>query len=139
MNAAAALVVSSSSSSSPSHSSPSPSSIPTTTTQVAVLMCEVDLHMAKGDAEEALRVLDKIGGGSSSESSSSLVAASPQMFAQAQRAKAIVHLLHRRDKVAYTACFTEMVARAGDDAEAKHDALEALGQVTTPVRMVGGV
>jgi tetratricopeptide repeat protein 21B len=81
--------------------------------EVDIIMCEADLLVARGDADAALRVLGNI----------------PQtsnQFTMALRKKAKIQLEERRDKVAYTACFSELVSMATSN-EAKHDALKQLG------------
>mmetsp|Transcript_27274 Transcript_27274/g.32234 ORF Transcript_27274/g.32234 Transcript_27274/m.32234 type:complete len:1320 (+) Transcript_27274:65-4024(+) len=91
--------------------------------EVDVIMAESDLLVARGDADQALRVLNHVPQGS-------------PLFTAAVRMKAKIHLEERRDKVAYTACFSELVQTATSN-EAKHDALEQLGTALLGIQNPG--
>jgi tetratricopeptide (TPR) repeat protein len=110
--------------------------------ETALVLCESQMLAANGDADGALHVLTALGG-CSQEANTSIVVGSrlgdatidSKTFGQIQRAKAAIHLHGRRDKVAYTQCFNELVERAQREMEAARGALDD-HQSTEGVRIV---
>lgn len=91
--------------------------------EIDIIMCEAEFLVARGDADQALRVLNNVPHDSG-------------QFTKALHMKAKIQLEERRDKVAYTACFSELVGSATTD-DAKHEALEQLGNALLDIQNPG--